>query len=176
MFNHIKHLAAQAQNVPGDFMEIGVFRGKTFRPMADFAASLGRTIHAVDSFEGMAEPGPLDGDEYPKGKLSVGGLSEFQKLVGPCPNAVFHVGWVPEVLAEINTTLAFVHVDLDHYLPTLVALHWAWARMSPGGILMSHDWFPGKQELASAAIQEFIDAGHKPTGTVGITHHIYWTR
>ena len=146
-------LIQRVANVPGAFAEIGVFYGVSFVPMA--VNHLHRTCYAVDSFEGMAEPGAHDGNRYRKGSLNSHG-SDF--LRGASPNIKVHQGWVPEVLATIpaHEQFAFVHVDLDHYLPTLAAMRWAWQRLSPGGLLVTHDWFPDRNEMASLAIKEFV--------------------
>jgi len=51
--------------------------------------------------------------------------------------------------------LAFVHADLDQYESTLAVLRWSWERLSPGGILCAHDWFPEMDWLAAGAIRQF---------------------
>jgi len=54
-----------------------------------------------------------------------------------------------------NIRFAFVHVDLDHYEPTRVAMHWAWKRMLPSGVLCSHD-YKHTSANASGGIQAFL--------------------
>ena len=149
--------------VRGDFVELGVWQGTTFLPLAEAAAAAGRTCHAVDSFEGCAPAGERDVDEdgrvqYPAGALSVGGPRLFQQLVRPLADTVrIWQGWVPAVLEKVQApVLAFAHVDLDQYSPTLDALRWCWERLSPGGIVCCHDWFPGRRCLAAGGFNDWL--------------------
>jgi hypothetical protein len=166
-FQQIETLVRACGTVPGDFAEFGVWQGTTFLPLADAAKAYGKRCHAVDSFRGCAEPSAEDREvvnggrlvcEYPKGCLSVDGSRLFRQLVLPYLNVRIWEGWVPAILnlmaAEVEA-LAFAHVDLDHYLPTLAALRWCWARMSPGGILCAQDWFAGRNWLSAGAIAAF---------------------
>jgi O-methyltransferase len=126
--------------------------------MAELATNYQRIAHAVDSFKGMADPSPQDLGQYPKGALDVGGSAHFRMLVKPYgPMVKVHEGWVPDVLDEMaRCTFAFVHLDLDHYLPTLAALEWFWPRMERGGVMACHDWFIHKCDLATRAINEWL--------------------
>lgn len=169
-----------ADDVPGDLAEFGVWHGTTFLPMAEQARRHGRVIHAVDSFRGMDEPTEKDGGEYPKGSLHVHGSNVFRHLVKPYGDTVqIHEGWIPEVLVEMDgARFAFVHLDLDHYRPTLDVLRWLWPRMNPGGILVCHDWLPWRTPhiLATAAIAEwFVEAGVMPFNENTESRHI-WIR
>lgn len=150
---------------PGDFMEMGVWRGETFLPMAAQAAKEKRLAHAVDSFRGMPKPCLYDIDEqgrdcYPEGALSAGGPEALQKATAGMPNVRIHVGFIPQVLRKVRPEagLALVHVDLDQYQPTRQAIAWAWPRINAGGVLVMHDYWPGRGCLASRAIDEFLNA------------------
>lgn len=184
-FAHIAPLVERCRAVPGDFAEFGIWRGKTFLPLAEAARAAGKRCHAVDSFVGCAEPRPEDLNpdgtcNYPAGALNVSGSAKFRKLVARLDGAVrIWEGWIPDILAEMEgevTRLAFVHLDLDHFFPTLVALEWCWARMSAGGILCSHDWFPEYRRLASLGVRKWMEAtGREPAG-VSESHHIWFER
>jgi hypothetical protein len=149
-----------AEGVPGDLAEFGVWHGTTFMPMAELALLNGRVIHAVDSFEGLAEHGERDDGTYRKGGLSVGGSTVFRDLVRPYGGTVqVHEGWVPDVFAGFDDRVrfAFAHVDLDQYEPTMRALRFVWPRTSPGGVMLCHDWFPGSAVNASAALVDWMN-------------------
>lgn len=162
-FEDLAPAIALASGAVGDFMELGVWRGDTFLPLAKTAASEGRNAHAVDSFRGMLAPSGHDLDErgrhlYPAGALSVGGPAELQRLTADMKNVRIHAGYIPQILETIKVPdgLALVHVDLDQYLPTCAALAWAWARINSGGVLICHDYWPGRGCLAALAIDEFL--------------------
>jgi O-methyltransferase len=159
-FIHIEPMLREVLRcgVPGDLAEFGVWHGTTFMPMAELARVDGRVIHAVDSFCGMAQETSRDGDNYKRGALSVGGSKVFRHLAAPFGDTVkIHEGFVPDILAELeDVQFAFVHLDLDQYQPTLDALRFLWPRMSPGGVLICHDWKRGASTLAAGAIADWM--------------------
>jgi len=173
--------------VRGDFAELGVYRGDTFLKMIPFALMADKTVHAVDSFCGMAAPtvldaGPTGKQQYPEGRYDVGGSSGLCRRISEYANARIWEGFVPGILDVIASArprlkFAFVHVDLDHYLPTLAAMQWCWQRMSTGGILMSHDWRPSRDNLASLGIQEFMECERiRPTGEIREDAHVWFEK
>ncbi|HCS52776.1 TylF/MycF/NovP-related O-methyltransferase [Rubinisphaera sp.] len=169
-------------NVPGDFAEVGVFRGALFKRLVAVAQVLKRKVHAFDSFVGMAEPTENDHGLYKKGELSSGGVENFRKIilesikkhrdlaqaaqqnVGVLPGEIrddcFELweGFVPGCLeaCPINQ-FAFIYIDLDHHDPTEQALEWAWPRLAPGGLLGFDDYFAGREKLASPPIDRFLE-------------------
>ncbi len=167
-WNHadIEWLAAKARNVPGDFAEIGVFRGAAFRKVADLAAQQGKAAHAFDSFIGMDEPSPADGASYPKGKFDIGGPDEFVRLMNKAGVAreLYEIwpGYVPDCFANVPASLrfSFVILDVDHYQPTVDALHWLPQRINEHGILALDDYLPHTNAMASKAIREFLATDH----------------
>ena len=176
-YEQIACLVGLVKEVPGDFAELGVWRGDTFVPLAEAAVAGGRRCHAVDSFRGMGEPTAEDHDDqgrcaYAAGQFDVGGGAAFRELVARFGGAVrVWEGPVPAILEAIgDIVLAFSHLDLDHYEPTRRALDWAWARTAPGGIVCCHDWMYGRNCLAPAAIREWMQAsgvdfaGELPSG------------
>lgn len=153
-----------ADSVPGVYVEFGVLRGDTFVGLARAAQKRSREAWAVDSFAGMAEPtvrdfGPDGANAYPAGRFDVGGpdgLTARLAADGITCARVFD-GFIPAVLAMLpDAPVAFAHVDLDHYAPTLDALRWVRARLSQGGVIVCDDWFPGRTWLASGAINDFL--------------------
>lgn len=148
--------------VQGDFAEIGVYRGEAFQCLVHQAREVGRLAHAFDSFCGMAEPTVFDGANYPKGKFDVGGVEEFKKLMLERGVAAsFYQTWpgfIPQCFSHVPATLNFalVILDVDHYQPTVEALHWVWPRLSVGGLLALDDFIPSQAGLATRAIKEFI--------------------
>ena len=152
--------------MPGDFAEIGVFRGAAFRKVADLAANQGRYAHAFDSFVGMNEPSPADGTSYPKGMFDIGGPDEFVRLMTKAgiTRELYEVwpGYVPDCFANVPEALrfAFAILDVDHYQPTVDALRWLPARISDRGILALDDYLPHTNSMASKAIKEFLATDH----------------
>ena len=172
-------------DVPGDFAEIGVFRGALFKRIVAVAQVLHRRAHAFDSFIGMDEPTAMDAGKYPKGDLSSGGKENFRRIIlnsirqhrgvsldssqqaGASTEAIrddiFSLwdGYVPECLEKCPVKeFAFIYIDLDHHDPTQQAIEWAWPRLVEGGLLGFDDYFPGRPKLASPPIDAFLDREH----------------
>jgi len=161
-FAVVERLIGQVAGIPGDLIELGVFRGDTFLKMLPLAQQRGCLCFGVDSFSGMAAPGPRDGTHYPEGKFSVGGPGALQEQIeaAGCSDAArVCAGRIPAVLEQeelqARCGFAFAHVDLDHYQPTLDSLRWLWGRTSPGAVVAVHDYFETERGLASAAVRDF---------------------
>ncbi len=158
----IQRLAGWVAGTPGDFAEIGVYKGDAFRKVVAEASAQGKTAHAFDSFEGMDTPGPEDGDEYPKGKLDVGGAGRFLQIMKEhgLDEEAFRIwaGFIPACFEEVGDAIrfSFVILDVDHYQPTVDALAWVWPRLNRGGILALDDFIPTHDRLATKAIKEFL--------------------
>lgn len=158
----LANLLHKTANVYGDYAEIGVFKGATFKRLAADANARGIVAHAFDSFAGMDTPTDKDGGEYPKGKLSCGGVGWFASMMKstgiPPKSYKLHSGFIPDCFSGITSDqkFRFAFVDLDQYQPTLIALQWVWPKMSPGSIVVCDDYFPGADQYASAAVDTFL--------------------
>ncbi len=163
----------EVKSVPGDFAEIGVFRGASLRRFAGHAAIQHRIVHGFDSFTGMNDPGEYDGTSYPKGKFDVGGLEGFLKnYFQDVPKASYRLwqGFVPDSFTQFPEDIRFslIYVDLDHYYPTVLAIQWAWQRLNNGGILILNDFTSDTSQLASKAIDEFLTSLENSPGHADI--------
>jgi hypothetical protein len=147
------------RGISGDFVELGAWYGNTTKKMVALAAEQAKRVHAVDSFEGMASPTAFD--IRPAGNLSIGGVQRFHATMDKAAidRSAYdvHVGWIPEIFAEIpNQSYSFAVVDLDNYQPTVDSIKWLWPRISSGGIVAFDDFYPGNMMECSRAIKEFL--------------------
>ena len=164
-------------DVEGDFIEFGVHKGDSLRTIISWGLAIStwkdeecvshrRNVIGVDSFRGLAEPSEFDktpeGEaSYPKGKFDIGGLNGLHQDIKDANEKLdwvtLYEGFVPDILADLpDGPYAFAHIDLDHYRPTEAVLNWLWGRLSNGGIILCHDWFPGRGYLAGVAIEHFL--------------------
>jgi hypothetical protein len=151
-------------DVQGDFAEIGVAQGKTFKSVVGWSLGQNRMAHAIDSFRGMAEPREEDGPDcmFTKGMYDMGGSGGFRKRMrnrGVKDNQYLTwEGFIPVVFGLIpeSVRLAFVIVDVDQYLPSKHAMDWAWERLNPGGIMAMDDIYLNCDYMASKAAKEFM--------------------
>lgn len=166
-YTHFSAAVARSLEVPGDVVELGVFKGATFLPLARTAYLAKRHCYGVDSFVGFGSAHPVhdktpDGEiHYDIGMFDAGGSQMVfhleSELANARENTTIIAGFIPAALDKIppHAHFCFAHVDLDQYVPTMDALIWLWPRMSPGGVIALHDWFTEYNCLASLAIKNF---------------------
>jgi len=149
----LTQLLKLAQLASGDTAECGVYRGCS---TALILRSHLRLHHAFDSFQGLSAPTILDGDYWTAGDLKAS-LEEVQRLVGEQDRVRYYPGWIPDRFEEVrNVKFAFVHIDVDLYLPTLASLQFFYPRLTRGAVLLCDDygstWCPG----ATQACDEYF--------------------
>jgi hypothetical protein len=160
--NDVKGFSKLVENVPGDFAEIGVWRGETSRKLIPIAAAQNKQTHLIDSFSGMAEPGRFDSGVHPTGQFDVGGLAGFQAIMRRhrFANDQYHTwqGYIPHCFEKVPPDLrfSFVILDVDNYEPTRDSLDYIWPRMNLGGILALDDFYPSYDVDSTKAIKEFL--------------------
>ncbi|MCS6812187.1 MAG: TylF/MycF family methyltransferase [Cyanobacteria bacterium] len=155
--------ARTALNLPGDFVECGVFKGDmswVIIHCLDFA-SLPRQFYLYDTFTGLAEkylrpddyeanPGYL---ELSRQAYSIPQLYETVRArFQPFSNVKVIQGILPDVLAEDSPQqIAFLHIDLNSPLAEVGVLDALFDRVVPGGVIVFDDygWLDfQKQKLA----------------------------
>jgi O-methyltransferase len=118
--------ASAVCKISGDAAEVGVFRGASAKLIR--SALPDKQLHLFDTFEGLPQPQPVDGD-LRSGQFSCG-LDEVKSYLGSQVNTHFHVGIFPGSATPVQgRTFAFVHLDVDLYEGTLGALNWFYPRM-----------------------------------------------
>ena len=141
------------QQVPGDLIETGVWRGGAsifMRGVLRALGETGRTVWLADSFEGLPRPDdaayPHDaGDRSwrePTLAVSVEQVRANFSKYGLLDDEVrFLVGWFADTLptAPIER-LAVLRLDGDLYESTIVALRSLYPKLSPGGYVIVDDW------------------------------------
>jgi O-methyltransferase len=138
----------------GDYAECGVYKGAS---AARIAARMnpGSFLLLFDSFQGHAEPSEFDdASHHPKGRYSDTSLGELQALL---PKAVIVDGFLSETLRSDrfqDTKFRFVHIDMDHYLPTKLACEFFKPRMVSGGVIRFDDYLVTECPGATKGIDE----------------------
>ncbi|MFO1309111.1 MAG: TylF/MycF/NovP-related O-methyltransferase [Burkholderiales bacterium] len=154
------------QDVPGDFIETGVWRGGACILMRAVLAARGvtdRRVWVADSFRGLPPPDPA---RYPKdagnmlhvfGQLSVSAddvRANFARYGLLDDQVRFLEGWFRDTLpAAPIERLAVLRLDGDLYESTMDALEALYDRVSPGGIVIVDDY--GVLESCRAAVTDF---------------------
>lgn len=181
----------EQNEIEGDYVEIGVYRGGGVAMMALCNLHYGsyrRTIHAFDSFEGLPQPAPKDldagfdtvfnlTDEQKQAKLEPVNLVVakeaflheivFDRVKYPRDLVKIHRGWfqntIPLVAPKIEK-IAILRLDGDFYESYTVPLAHLYDKVVPGGFIVVDDWmFRGCRE----ALSEFFE----PRGGMPYLHH-----
>jgi hypothetical protein len=131
-----------AEGVPGDCAELGVFRGNSAVVIAHYARLAGKKTYLFDTFAGFARD-DLDASISPKAASAFDdtSLERVTQLVGE-DGVVFRQGRFPgSIPPDLDgATFCFAHIDCDLYGTALAALEFFYPRLSPGGMLMLHDY------------------------------------
>jgi len=145
-------------NVTGDFAELGVYKGESAR-LLHFMAP-GRTLHLFDTFEGFtqADLKPESGEaaSYSTKNFADTSVQKVLKHIGGDASKLkIHAGYFPDSAKGLeNGTFAFVNIDADLYNPVKAGLEFFYPRMSPGGIILIHDYNHRWEGLVKA-VDEF---------------------
>lgn len=128
---------------PGAFAELGVYKGETARIIHEMSPD--RDLHLYDTFEGFHEADlsaeKNKEDKYHTSNFSDTSLDQVKAYIQGNDRIKFHPGHFPKSAADVEEkSYAFVHLDADLYQPTLAALNYFYARLSPGGVIIVHDY------------------------------------
>jgi hypothetical protein len=137
----------------GVFAEVGVFRGASAKVIAT-AKRPETKLFLFDTFEGLPDVGDLD-PRFEAGMFRADQEDVRQRL-SRYPNIELVKGLFPDSGRPINNRrISFVHLDVDTYESTRASLRFFQFRMSPGGIILSHDY--SQCEGVKRAFDEFME-------------------
>jgi len=179
--------AVLRDNVPGDVLEAGVWRGGAavlMRAVLQVRGATNRRVWVADSFAGLPRPNlkqyPQDAwlaAEYPQLAVSLEQVQENFRRYGLLDNQVrFLKGWFKDTLptAPIEQ-LAVLRLDGDLYESTMDVLTNLYDKLAPGGFLIVDDY--GAIPACAQAVQDFrhqrkIDDPIVPIDWTGV----YWRK
>lgn len=140
---NVQDCAEQAlvEGVPGDFAEMGVWRGGVcifLRAVLDVYGVTDRCVWAGDSFQGLlAKPAGHEPLAVPEAEVR----HNFE-LYGMLDDQVkFIPGWFHESLPQAPIEqLALLRLDGDHYIAQMAVLENLYPKVSPGGFVIVDDY------------------------------------
>lgn len=147
----------EKESLPGDIVEVGVYKGHTATLLARFARRTGRELFLFDTFEGFSSNELLGHQDSKSDYFNDTSLDEVRSFVGE-KNVTFIKGHFPMSASELpkNKKFCLVHIDCDLYEPIRDSLEYFYSRVVDGGFLIIHDyaslWWPG----AERAVDEFF--------------------
>ena len=163
-------LATEAVTVPGDFCEIGCYRGYTtvfLNKHLDAIAPHKRYL-ALDTFGGFvagdvahereARGKDSADDRRALGKFTVNSQRWFERtmLFNGITRVTTHAAAVQDFPFSAEARFCFVLIDVDLQLPTRAALEKLWPLLSPGGVVVVDDCHAGHvYDGSRQALEEF---------------------
>jgi O-methyltransferase/8-demethyl-8-(2,3-dimethoxy-alpha-L-rhamnosyl)tetracenomycin-C 4'-O-methyltransferase len=152
---NVRELAQRAidENIPGDFIETGVWRGGCCILMRGILAAHGikdRKVYAADSFAGLPPPNP---ELYPQDKgwnlheheelaISLEQVKDnFSRYGLLDEQVVFVKGLFNDTLPSLQAgPFSLIRLDGDLYESTYVALEALYPKLSPRGFIIVDDY------------------------------------
>lgn len=167
--HHLRHLVERTiqENVPGDYIETGVWRGGACILMAGVLAAYGvadRRVYCADTFSGLPRPDP----KFPADKrdrlylfheLAVSEETVHRNFAAYDllnDKVVFLKGSFEETLPKLSDqTFALIRLDGDMYGSTMNALINLYDRVSPSGFIIIDDY--GGLRNCARAVHDYLD-------------------
>jgi hypothetical protein len=182
-------LFKQVIDSPGCIVELGVFRGSSFFTFAKLMETFcpgdrKRLVLGFDSFEGLTDlDEKLDGKTSPENSKTFGGYSagavkdEIEQLTYLCNQDNFIKGnercklivgnvrdTVPKYLEENpGLRISLLHLDMDLYAPTKVALQHLYPLVVKGGLVVLDEYGLMPWEGESRAVEDYFKEIGEPT-------------
>jgi len=183
----VRHLVAH--DVPGAFVECGVWRGGSMMAVARTLLELDagtRDLYLFDTYEGMPAPTEHDIDIHGvnvlerwnsqkrnrliprEARSSLHEVRQAMQRVGYEPSLVHFVkGMVEDTIpAEAPDQIALLRLDTDYYESTRHEMFELYPRIAPGGVLILDDY--GHFRGTEKAVHEFFEV----TGEAILLHRV----
>lgn len=124
------------ENVKGDFVECGVYKGHTAKLIHHLAPE--REFYLMDTFDGFRK----EDDESMEGVFGDTSIERVFEYINPNRNVSIIQGRIPDSIPDDfkNKKFALIHLDMDIYLPTKAAIEFFYPRLSRGGYIIFHDY------------------------------------
>lgn len=151
------------ENIQGAFAELGVYKGDSAHLL--HLMDPGRVFHLFDTFEGFTQA-DLAGETGKAATYTTKNFADtsLEKVRARLKSDkfVFHKGYFPETTAGLESThFALVNMDADLYNPTKAGLAFFYPHLSPGGIIIIHDYNPDWPGIMKA-VDDFVQTIPEP--------------
>jgi hypothetical protein len=147
------------EGIPGDFAELGVWRGNSASVLAHYAAKGNREVFLFDTYEGFDQRDITGVDSAVEVNVfNNTSIDMVKAAIGPNHGRCHFVkGFFPGTFTDEHAarTYAVVNLDCDLYEPMKAGLAAFYPRMSRGGLFMLHDYSSRYWPGAKQAVDEF---------------------
>lgn len=168
-------------NLPGDIVELGVYRGASLMAFANFleVRNMGdrhKKVIGFDNFAGFGELESADGAEAPGVEKERGGFAgedyepalrdaidifDNDRFIPYKPRIDLVKGDIAETVPKYvrdnpGLRISLLHFDADLYRPTLVGLEHLWPLVVSGGVVAFDEYGIPPWEGESKAVDEYF--------------------
>lgn len=135
--------ASWAAQLPGSFVECGVYRGGFARAIIDYTdfGTLNKSYHLFDTFDGF-DPAQLNGAErqtifstYRYEEC----YADVQREFAAMPFVQLIRGAVPQSLVNVGP-VAFLSIDMNCVAPEIAAAKFYWPHLTAGAVIVLDDY------------------------------------
>ena len=163
----------RANNIQGDFVECGVWKGGNILGIMEYLAfykMTDRKVFLYDTFEGMTPPEDIDKDlngrkaeSILEDVMCISPIDEVRETLlrssFPMANVTFVVGDVSITLNNANNlhknNLALLRLDTDWYASTKKEMEVLYPKLNFGGVLIVDDY--GHWKGSKTAVDEYFE-------------------
>lgn len=168
-------------DLPGDIVELGVFRGTSLLSWANFleVRNMGdrhKKVVGFDNFRGFGDLDPKDGAAVGDVQKKAGGFDsggfeapledvisifDADRFIPYKPRIHLVKGDIEQTVVDYvannpGMRISLLHFDVDLYRPTRIALEQLWPLVVPGGIVAFDEYGIPPWEGESRAVDEFF--------------------
>jgi|WetSurMetagenome_2_1015567.scaffolds.fasta_scaffold305803_1 O-methyltransferase len=136
----IYNLARHANNLPGQFAQVGVYRGGSAKLISRIKIR-DKKLFLFDTFRGLPQPAACD-RRFSKGEFGDVSESEVREYLEGDPSVVLTTGVFPQSAPRTldEESFCFVYLDVDIYSSNYEALSFFYPRMVSGGVIVLDDY------------------------------------
>jgi len=169
-------------DLPGDIVELGVFRGSSLMTWANLLEirNMGdrqKQVFGFDNFGGFRElhakdgredrrvdkvDGGFDGSAYEKALEDAIRVFDSDRFIPHKPRVKLIKGDIEKTVPQFvrdtpGLRICLIHFDCDVYVPTRVGLEHFWPLIVPGGVVIFDEYGIRPWEGESKAVDEFFE-------------------
>ena len=176
------HFFEMTVDLPGDIVELGVYRGASLMSFANFLeirnmGDRAKQVIGFDNWAGFKEFDVKDGGEDPRVNKVIGGydggafkeiledaiaIYDKDRFIPYKPRILLVDGDIEESVPQFleghpGLRISLLHIDCDLYRPTKTGLCCLWPRVVTGGVVIFDDYGIRPWEGESNATDEFFE-------------------
>ncbi|MCX6284987.1 MAG: class I SAM-dependent methyltransferase [Bacteroidetes bacterium] len=131
------------EQVAGAFAELGVYQGESARALHHMDPE--RKFYLFDTFEGFKDQDLAiekgEAASYTTSNFADTHIDKVLSTIAGNRNISVQPGYFPgSALKLVQERFALVNIDADLYNPTRAGLEFFYPRLSPGGVILVHDY------------------------------------